>query len=155
MTAKSPPKRVMIAEDHKETANAISDFLRFIFPDWTVQHESCGKTVVEQNLTDPADVLILDIALADEVNGLDVIRGLWEGGLREKPRVIMITAMGNRAFRGPRAGRPWVEQLNEHERTLVADFFEKPYGWHAFLSAVAKAAHIDPPDTLKLIPDNE
>ena len=33
-------------------------------------------------------------------------------------------------------GRPWVEQLNEHERTLVAAFFEKPFGWHAFLTAI-------------------
>jgi len=102
----------------------------------------------------PLDTL-LDIALADEVNGIEVIKRLWEGGLREKPRIIVITALGNKAFRGPRAGRPWVEQLNEHERTLVTAFFEKPYGWHAFLSAVAKAAGVDSPEKIKLIPDNE
>lgn len=148
-------KRVMIAEDHKETANAIADFMRFIFPDWTLEHTATGKEAIAQTIKDPADVMILDIALADEVNGLEVIKKLWEAGLREKPRVIIITALGNRAFRGPRTGRPWVEQLNEHERTLVAAFFEKPYGWHAFLTAVAKAAGTEPPDKIKLIPDNE
>jgi CheY-like chemotaxis protein len=148
-------KKVMIAEDHKETADAIADFVRFVFPDWTLDHAVTGKEAIEQTLKDPADVMILDIALADEVNGLEVIKKLWEGGLREKPRVIVITALGNKAFRGPRAGRPWVEQLNEHERTLVSAFFEKPYGWHAFLSAVAKAANVDPPEKIKLIPDNE
>ena len=51
-------------------------------------------------------VAVDDIALADDVNGLEVIKKLWEGGLREKPRVIVITALGNKAFRGPRAGRP-------------------------------------------------
>lgn len=150
-----PTKRIIIAEDHKETADAIADFMRFIFPDWTLEHVVTGKAAIEQTLQDPPDVMILDIALADEVNGLEVIKKLWEGGLRDKPRVIVITALGNRAFRGPRPGRPWVEQLNEHERTLVAGFFEKPYGWHAFLTAVAKAAGTEPPDKIKLIPDNE
>jgi len=89
------------------------------------------------------------------VNGLDVIRRIWENGAREKPRIIITTAMGNKAFRGPRHGRPWVDQLNEQERTLVSAFFEKPYGWHAFLTAVAKAANVDPPEKIKLIPDNE
>jgi DNA-binding NtrC family response regulator len=148
-------KRVMIAEDHKETSQAISDFMRFIFPDFALEHAATGKDTVERMLKDPADVLVLDVALADDINGMDVIKKLWEGGMREKPRIIMITALGNKAFRGPRPGRPWVEQLNEHERTLVADFFEKPYGWHAFLTAVAKAAGTEPPEKIKLIPDNE
>lgn len=148
-------KRVLIAEDHKETADAIADFMRFIFPDWELEQTATGKDAVERNLKDPYDVLILDIALADEMNGLEVIKQLWEGGLRAKPRVIVITALGNKAFRGPRAGRPWVEQLNEHERTLVAAFFEKPYGWHAFLTAVAQAGGIEPPEQIKLIPNNE
>ena len=46
-----------------------------------------------------------------------------------------VDALLKNVYRGP-----WVEQLNEHERTLVAGFFEKPFGWHAFLSAIAKAA---------------
>lgn len=148
-------KTIMIAEDHKETADAIADFVRFIFPDWTLDHVVAGKEAAEKVLQNPPDVLVLDIALADDVNGLEVIKRLWEGGLREKPKVIVITALGNKAFRGPRAGRPWVEQLNEHERTLVSAFFEKPYGWHAFLLAVAKAAGVEAPDKINLIPDNE
>src|ERR1700690_3220696 len=121
-------KRIMIVEDHKETADAIADFIRFVFPDWTLDHVMTGKGAVEMALKEAPDVMVLDIALADEVNGLEVVKKMWEGGLREKPRVIVITALGNKAFRGPRAGRPWVEQLNEHEQTLVAAFFEKPYG---------------------------
>lgn len=150
-----PLKKVLIVEDHEDNAQAIAEFIRFVFPDWTIDHTAKGLVAVERMIKDPADVLVLDIALADEVNGLDVIRRLWESGLREKPKVIITTAMGNKAFRGPRVGRPWVEQLNEHERTLVSAFFEKPYGWHAFLTAVAKAAGVDSPDKIKLIPDNE
>jgi CheY-like chemotaxis protein len=149
------PKKVLIAEDHKENADAIADFIKFVFPDWQIEYAQTGREAVTKCLAAPADVLILDIALADEVNGLEVIKKLWEGGLREKPRVIVITALGNKAFRGPRTGRPWVEQLNEQEKTLVSGFFEKPYGWHAFLTAVAKAAGIEPPEKIKLIPDNE
>jgi CheY-like chemotaxis protein len=148
-------KRVMIVEDHKENADAIADFIRFVFADWTIDHVATGKDAVERSLRDPADVMVLDIALADEVNGLEVVKRLWEGGLRAKPRVIIITALGNRAFRGPRTGRPWVEQLTDQEKTLVHSFFEKPYGWHAFLTAVAKAGGIEPPEKIKLIPDNE
>ncbi len=148
-------KKVVIVEDHAETARAIADFLRFIFPDWELQHVPSGKEAVEVAVRDLPDVMILDIALADEINGLEVIRKLWENGLREKPKVILVTAMGNRAFRGPRPGRPWLEQLSEHERHLVAGFFEKPYSWHAFLTSVAKAANTTPPENIKLIPVHE
>src|SRR4029079_12437451 len=99
-----------------------------------------GADAVKRTLENPPDVMVLDIALADEVNGLEVIKRMWEGGLREKPRVIVITALGNKAFRGPRTGKPWVEQLNEQEKTLVSNFFEKPYGWHPFFTAVPKPA---------------
>jgi CheY-like chemotaxis protein len=150
-----PPKKALIVEDHEDNAQAIAEFIQFIFPDWTVERTTKGGDAVERMLKDPVDVLILDIALADNVNGLDVIKQLWEGGAREKPRILITTAMGNKAFRGPRVGRPWVEQLNELERTLVSGFFEKPYGWHSFLTAVAKAAGVDPPEKIKLIPDNE
>ncbi len=148
-------KKVVIVEDHPETAKAIADFLQFTFAGWTIEHVTSGKQAVETIVADPPDVVILDLALADEMNGLEVIRRLWEAGLRDKPKIIMITAMGNRAFRGPRPGRPWLEQLSEHERSLVVGFFEKPYGWHAFLTAVAKAANIEPPENIKLIPVNE
>jgi CheY-like chemotaxis protein len=151
----TPHKKVLIVEDHEDNAQAIAEFIRFVFPDWTIDQTAKGHDAIERVIKDPVDVLVLDIALADEVNGLDVIKKLWESGLREKPKVIITTAMGNKAFRGPRVGRPWVEQLNEHERTLVSAFFEKPYGWHAFLTAVAKAAGVDSPDKIKLIPDNE
>ena len=148
-------KKVLVVEDHQDNAEAIAEFIRFVFSDWTVSTTAKGQEAIDLIVKDPVDVLVLDIALADEVNGLDVIKKLWENGMRQKPRIIITTAMGNKAFRGPRVGRPWIEQLNEHERTLVSAFFEKPYGWHTFLTAIAKAAGVDPPDKIKLIPDNE
>ncbi len=148
-------KRLVIVEDHKEHADAIADFIRFVFPDWEIEIVGTGKGAIDSSIKKPADVMVLDIALADEVNGLEVIKKLWENGLRAKPRVVVITALGNKAFRGPRAGRPWIEQLNEQEKTLVSAFFEKPYGWHAFLTAIAKAGGVEPPEKINLIPDNE
>jgi len=148
-------KRVLIVEDHKENADAIADFIRFIYPEWVIEFVGTGKGAIEMSVKDPADVMVLDIALADDVNGLEVIKKMWESGLREKPRVVVITALGNKAFRGPRPGRPWVEQLNEQEKVLVSCFFEKPYGWHAFLKSLATAANIEPPEKLNLIPENE
>lgn len=148
-------KRVLIVEDHQENAAAIADFIRFIYPEWEIEFVGTGKGAIEMSVKDPADVMVLDIALADNVNGLEVIKKLWENGLREKPRVVVITALGNKAFRGPRPGRPWVDQLNEQEKVLVSSFFEKPYGWHAFMAALGKAARVVPPENLKLIPENE
>jgi CheY-like chemotaxis protein len=148
-------KRVLIVEDHQETADAIADFIRFAFEDWTVEHTMEGADAVRRCIQNPPDVMILDIALADEVNGLEVIKRLWQAGVHEKPRIVINTALGTRAFRGPRAGRPWMEQLNEQEKGLVEAFYEKPYGWHSFLKSVAKAAGVEPPEKIKLIPDNE
>jgi len=148
-------KRVLIVEDHMETADAIADFIRFAFDGWTVEHTMKGDDAVQRCVQNPPDVMVLDIALADEVNGLEVIKRLWHEGVHEKPRIVVNTALGNRAFRGPRVGRPWMEQLNEQEKTLVHSFFEKPYSWHAFLTAIAKAAGIEPPEKIQLIPKSE
>lgn len=148
-------KKILIVEDHQETAEAIADFIRFVFEDWAIDRCVKGAEAVERMTKDAADVMVLDIALADEVNGLEVIKRLWESGCRQKPKAVVITALGNKAFRGPRTGRTWIEHLNEHEKTLVSAFCEKPYGWHSFLTAVARAAGVEPPEKIKLIPDNE
>ncbi|HVO32963.1 MAG TPA: response regulator [Elusimicrobiota bacterium] len=147
--------RVLIVEDHKENAEAIASFIRFAYPDWELEICDRGAEAVSRSLENPADVVVLDIALADDTNGLEVVKGLWDGGLRQKPKIIFATALGNRAFRGPRVGRPWVEQLNEPERNMISAFFEKPYSWHAFLTALAKAAGVPPSDKIQLIPDDE
>jgi CheY-like chemotaxis protein len=148
-------RSVLIVEDHKETAEALAEYLRFVFPEWSLDRTSTGKEAIERSLAKPPDVMVLDIALADDINGLTVIKRLWEGGLRLRPRIIVTTALGNRAFRGPRAGRPWIEQLTEQERTMVSAFFEKPYSWHALLVAVCEAVGLKPPEKVKLIPKNE
>src|SRR5436189_1085779 len=74
----SMAKRILIVEDHKENADAVADFVRFVFEDWTVEFATRGGQAVEQSLANPADVMVLDIALADEVNGLEVVKRLWE-----------------------------------------------------------------------------
>ena len=102
-------KRVLIVEDHEDNAHAIADFIQFIFPQWKVEITSKGRHALDLMISEPVDVLVLDIALADEVNGLDVIKRLWESEITHKPRIIITTAMGNKAFRGPRVGRKrWV-----------------------------------------------
>jgi len=129
---------LLIVEDHTETADVMVDYVRTFFPAWDISREITGKGAIEKIIADPPDVVILDIALADAIDGLEVVRRV--AAADKKTRFILVTALGNRAFRGPKPGRPWLDQLHDNEKALVAHFFEKSYNWKTFLKAIAEAA---------------
>jgi CheY-like chemotaxis protein len=138
-------KTLLLVEDHKETAGAIIDYLKSFFPAWQIKNVVSGKEAIESTTTNCSDVMIVDIALVDQVDGMQVVRAVAK--LNKKPRIIIVTALGNKAF-GPKPGRPWLDQLEDHERALVEAFFEKPFQWIDFLTAIAKAGNEPPPASL-------
>lgn len=138
---------LLIVEDHQPTSTVVSDYLKMFFPGWKLFVATTGKSAIELAVKEAIDVVILDIALADEVSGLQVVQEIYRSG--KKPAIILVTALGNKAFRGPRPGKAWVDQLGEQERELVVAFFEKTkYNWKEFLTAIAKAAKVPVPNNL-------
>ena len=141
-----PKTLCLIVEDDRPTSDAVADYLRSFYPDWEISQAITQKTALEKTLADKPDVIILDIALPDG-DGLDVVRELAKSDPNAKSRFVVITALG-RFGRGPRPGRPWLEQLEANERALVTAFFEKPFRWKEFLTALAKAANVPVPESV-------
>jgi len=138
---------VLIVEDHKETAEAMIDFIRAFIPGLNLSQEATGKGAIAKIQEERPDAVILDIALADEIDGIEVVRRIAASGT--KTRFILVTALGNKAFRGPKPGRPWLEQLQDSERALVADFCEKNFNWKTFMKAIASAAGLPIPEEVE------
>jgi CheY-like chemotaxis protein len=142
-------KKCLLVEDHVETAYAITDYLKAFFPNWQMTQCSTGKEALSRATSEAPDVIILDIALADDLDGLEVVRRLAQVNLPKKPRIIIVTALGRRDFRGPKPGWAWVDQLKDSERKFVFAFFEKPFRWKEFIATLAQAAEVPLPASLE------
>ena len=137
-------KRILIAEDHLPTQEAMDGFIRFYLKEFEISLTTGGAETIKSILNDPPDVVALDLALSDDINGIAVIKRLWAEGLRNKPRIIIETAMGF----GPQARKHWLEELGD-ARGLVHEIYQKPFKWGEFLTSVAQAAGVVPPDKLR------
>jgi len=141
-----PKKHCLIVEDDLPTSDAIADYLKSFFPDWEISQAVTQKAALRETLATRPDVIILDIALPDG-DGLDIIRELAKSTFKQKSRFVVITALG-RFGRGPHPGRPWMDQLESGERELVTAFFQKPFKWKEFLTALAQAADVPLPEAV-------
>ena len=142
-----PNKRFLIVEDHSPTSDAVADYLRTFFPDWEIGQATSQKEGLRKLIGENPDVVILDIALPDG-DGLDLVRKRAKASIESKARFVVMTALGNKAVQGPRPGQPWMDQLENDEKVLVTAFFEKPFLWKEFLTALAKAGNVPAPEAL-------
>jgi len=131
-------KKILIVEDDKEGAKMLEDMIHTFLPKWAISITGSGRDAIAIVESEKPDVILLDIALNDEIDGIQVIKAIAKTEL--KPRIILNTALGSRASRGPRPGKSWVEQLDEKEKTLVSSFFDKSsINWRDFITEIAKA----------------
>ena len=141
-------KTVLIVEDHEGNANTFRDYILTFFPQWVIFSALSGGDAVAQTIKQSPDVIILDIALADKISGIRVVKEIAKTD--KKPRIILITALDDYATDGPRPGRPWMEQFEENEKALVAGFFLKSgLNWGKFIAAIAAAANVPVPEGIE------
>lgn len=141
-------KKVLIVEDHEGNANTFRDYVLTFFPKWVIFNALSGHDAVAQTLEHSPDIIILDIALADQMSGIRVVQEIAKTD--KKPRIILITALDDQATDGPRPGKPWMEQFEENEKPLVAGFFHKSrLKWADFITAIAKAADVPVPQGIE------
>jgi DNA-binding response OmpR family regulator len=82
------PLQVLVVEDHTALRDQIASLLKRA--GHSVEEASSGRMALHCALTQPPDVLLLDIGLPD-LSGLEVCRLLREQSLRQVP-VLMLTA---------------------------------------------------------------
>ena len=145
-------KRFLVVEDHRSTSVVVVDSLRSFFPGWKISQAASEKEALQKILDERPDVVILDIALPDG-NGLNIVRKLAKNPWEIKPGLVVVTAFSDKATEGPRLGRPWLDQLEADERRLVTAFFEKPFRWRGFLTALAQAGRVPDPEAVATFQD--
>jgi CheY-like chemotaxis protein len=85
------PLRLLVVENHRETAATMDRLLQTLGYEVRVAHD--GRTAVELSRRDPPDVALLDIGLP-EMDGYEVARQLREQWLPKRPLLIAVTGFG-------------------------------------------------------------
>jgi CheY-like chemotaxis protein len=85
------PLRLLVVENHRETAATMDTLLRAMGYDVRVAYD--GMTAVELSRRDPPDVALLDIGLPG-MDGYEVARRLREQWLPKRPLLIAVTGFG-------------------------------------------------------------
>lgn len=143
------PKKILIVEDQWESSDLICDVLKLTFKEWDIEQVESSREAIDRGTNETFDLMIIDIALADGLTGLDIIRKLYEAKAEKTPRMILVTGLGDKAIQGQDAGRKWMEQLSDVEKKLVAGFFQKPYPWREFLTTIAHSMGTTLPEKVK------
>ncbi|MEM9061784.1 MAG: response regulator [Pseudomonadota bacterium] len=116
-------QRVLLAEDEPN----IVESLRFLLEraGYAVDVRDTGTAALETVLTDPPDLLILDVMLP-EVDGFEILRQVRGSKSAATVPVLMLTAKGQREDR-------------ERAMSCGADLFiSKPFGNSELIEAVGK-----------------
>ena len=81
--------KIMIVEDEKDICELFSDYLEMKGCE-KVWHVSTGKEAIEKIEQESPDIVFLDIQLADNTNGIEVLRKARE--ISPDTKVIMMSA---------------------------------------------------------------
>ncbi|HEX9102212.1 MAG TPA: response regulator [Polyangia bacterium] len=80
--------RIVVIEDHKDTADLMDEILRDAGHDVRVAH--CGRDGVDAALALPADVVLCDVGLPD-IDGYEVARLLRAADATARARLVALT----------------------------------------------------------------
>src|SRR5262249_34687123 len=125
--SKAAPLRVLIVEDHWDSAVSLALVLRLL--DYQVAIAADGPTALEPAQVEQPDVLLLDIGLPG-INGFEVARRLQAQQLRRPPFMIAVTGYGREADR-QRAAEVGIDL-----------FFVKPVDLDALLAVLKRLQSI-------------
>jgi DNA-binding response OmpR family regulator len=93
----SPKLRVLLVEDHPDTAGTLATLMRLRGHEVEVAPD--GPTALRLAADSPPDVALLDIGLPGGMDGCDVARHLGGGAAGKKPLLIGVTGNGCEADR--------------------------------------------------------
>ena len=126
----TPPSllpRVLLVEDHDLTRRMQ---VRFLSRTYAVDFASTGEEAVAMAPQRAYVAVVIDLHLAGELTGIDVMRALKATAQHRATAMIAVTGFA----------RP-----HDHERLIEAGFdlyLSKPFRWSAFADAIRHAAHL-------------
>lgn len=106
-------KKILIVDDQMEVRRLVSVTLRV--DDYTIIQADNGLQAVEIAAAELPDLIIMDVMMPGEIDGLEAVRRIKGDARTNRCKVVMLTAKGQQADRaeGLRAG--------------ADDYFHKPF----------------------------
>jgi two-component system OmpR family response regulator len=92
----APPLRILIVEDHLDTARATAKLLRY--QGHEVQVATDGQGALASAAASPPDVALLDLDLP-EMSGWEVARRLRDQAVGRRPLLVAISGLGDSEYR--------------------------------------------------------
>ena len=106
-------KKILIVDDQMEVRELVEITLRSA--DYMILQSKNGQEAVETSKTDKPDLVIMDIMMPGEIDGLEAVRLLKNNPQTKDIKIIMLTAKGQSA------------DLEEGYLAGVDGYFVKPF----------------------------
>jgi len=91
-------KQILIVDDHADIRRLIRMTLEF--EDYDIREAPDGETALRMTQEQQPDLVLLDVMMSGDVNGLEVCRRLRAGvPAGQGPRVVMLSARGHASDR--------------------------------------------------------
>ena len=121
-----PVIRALIVEDDPDIQLLLQDLLESYDWDFDVQMTSKGAEAIQMAQASPPDLVLLDVRLADEMDGLEVARTLRANPITQNTRIVMLSAMDDPVDQhaGKRAGADDYVTKPVQARILLASLTE-------------------------------
>lgn len=119
-------KKILLSEDEKDLAKALSTILKYSNYDVTVTHN--GQEAVNKTREDSYDLIIMDVMMP-VMNGIDALKEMRKNGL--KTPIIMLTAKS---------------QINDKVEGLDSganDYITKPFETKELLARIRALTRVD------------
>ncbi len=125
----SPPilPRILLVEDHDMTRRMQ---VRFLSRQYAVDFASTGREAIEQAQAHPYQTILLDINLADRMNGVEVMQTIKQLAHHQSTAIVAVTG-----YSSP----------EDRQRLLGAGFdlyLSKPFKWKEFSEVIELAVRI-------------
>jgi len=106
-------KKILIVDDQKEVRELVEVTLRV--GDYQIVQASNGREAIELAISEKPDLIIMDVMMPGEIDGLEATRVIKDSCETSNSIVVMLTAKGQAADReaGIKAG--------------AKDYFSKPF----------------------------
>ncbi len=130
MPDSTPPPtlpRILLVEDHDMTRRMQ---VRFLSRQYAVDFASTGREAIEQAQAHPYQTILLDINLADRMNGVEVMQTIKQLGHHQSTAIVAVTG-----YSSP----------EDRQRLLGAGFdlyLSKPFKWKEFSEVIELAVRI-------------